>query len=239
VARAFTGWSIVNPRRGGGFRFVQALHDDREKVVLGHRLAGGGENDAEQVLDILSSHPSTARYISTKLARRFVSDNPPAALVERMAATFRRSDGDLREVMTVLLTSPEFLAPDAQAAKVKNPLEFVVSALRATGASVDDARPLVRAVQQLGMPLYQCQPPTGYRDTADTWVNTGSLINRMNVALTFASGRMPGVTLTSPPGATALLAADISDTTRRTIERATNTQQALALALGSPEFQRR
>ena len=168
--------------------------------MLGHRIkAGGGEHDGEEVLDILATHPSTARFISTKLARRFVSDTPPPALVDRAANTFRDTDGDLREVMTTILTSPEFLSPDAYRAKVKTPFEFVVSALRATGADVNDARPLVRALQQLGMPLYQCQPPTGYKDTADAWVNTGALVNRMNFALALASGRLPGVRIHGAP----------------------------------------
>ncbi len=156
-----------------------------------------------------------------------------------MAATFTKTHGDLREVMSVLLTSREFLAPEADRAKVKNPFEFVVSSLRATGAEVRNAQPVVRAIAQLGMPLYQCQPPTGYKDSAETWVNTGALVNRMNVALSLASGRMPGVKLTDPPSAEASVGAPLSETTRNTIAKATNDEQALALALGSPEFQRR
>jgi uncharacterized protein (DUF1800 family) len=187
VARAFTGWTIENPRQGVGFRFEPRLHDTGEKIVLGHRVKpGGGIEDGEQVLDILATHPSTARFISTKLVRRFVGDSPPASLVDRAASRFRDTGGDLREVMRTILTSSEFLSPDAYNAKVKTPFEFVVSALRATGADVRDARPLVRTLQQLGMPLYQCQPPTGYKDTADAWVNTGALVARMNVALTLA-----------------------------------------------------
>ena len=240
VARAFTGWTIQTPRLGGDFRFAPALHDDGEKMVLGHHIrAGGGERDGEDVLDIVSSHPATARFISMKLARRFVSDTPPDALVERMASTFRTTGGDLRAVMTVLLSSPEFLSPEAEHAKVKNPFEFAISALRATGADVQDARPLVRTLQQLGMPLYQCQPPTGYKDSADTWVNTGALVNRMNVALSLASGTLPGMSLAGSPPAEALLAGDLSEATRATIAKAQTPQQALALALGSPEFQRR
>ena len=151
VARALTGWTIQNPRMGGGYVFNPRVHDRGEKVVLGHVIkAGGGEEDGEQVLDILATHPSTARFISTKLARRFVSDTPPPALVDRMAATFQRTDGDLREVMRTLLTSPEFLSPDAYRAKVKTPFEFVVSAVRATGTEVQDATPLVRATAAAG-----------------------------------------------------------------------------------------
>ena len=193
IARAFTGWTIDKPRQGGGFRFEPRLHDDGEKMVLGHRIkAGGGMRDGEQVLDILAEHPSTARFIATKLVRRFVSDAPPPSLIDRAAARFRQTGGDLREVMRTILTSPEFLSPDAFDVKVKTPFEFVVSAERALAADViggpgeNDAMPLVRIMQQLGMPLYQCQPPTGYKDTTDAWVNTGALVARMNVALQLA-----------------------------------------------------
>jgi len=193
IARAFTGWTIDKPRQGGGFRFEPRLHDDGEKMVLGHRIkAGGGMRDGEQVLDILAEHPSTARFIATKLVRRFVSDAPPPSLIDRAAARFRQTGGDLREVMRTILTSPEFLSRDAFDVKVKTPFEFVVSAARALAADVtggpgeNDAMPLVRIMQQLGMPLYQCQPPTGYKDTTDAWVNTGALVARMNVALQLA-----------------------------------------------------
>ena len=187
VARAFTGWTIENPRLGGGFVFEPRMHDPGEKVVLGHVIkAGGGQSDGEQVLDILAAHPSTARFIATKLARRFVSDTPPPALVDRAAARFQQTGGDLREVMRTILTSPEFLSPEARNAKVKTPFEFVVSALRARATEVTNATVFVRALRQLGMPLYMCQPPTGYKDTADAWVNTGALVDRMNFALRLA-----------------------------------------------------
>ena len=230
--------------------------------MLGHVIkAGGGEDDGEQVLDILATHPSTARFISTKLARRFVSDTPPPALVDRMAATFRRTDGDLREVMRTLLTSPEFLSPDAYRAKVKTPFEFVVSAVSATGTEVQDATPLVRAMQQLGMPLYMCQPPTGYKDTADAWVNTGALVNRMNFALQLAGNNLRGrrsgrrrAGLTAgcrrscrerPSGRSGPRSSKPCSTTTSRPRRATRSrrrphaEQMLALTLGSPEFQRR
>jgi uncharacterized protein (DUF1800 family) len=187
VARAFTGWTIENPRQGGGFRFEPRIHDPGEKAVLGHRIkAGGGQSDGEEVLDILAKHPSTARFIATKLARHFVSDTPPPALVDRAAKRFRDTDGDLREVMRTILTSEEFLSADARGAKVKSPFEFVVSALRTSGTDVADATMYVRQLQQLGEPLYMCQPPTGYKDTADAWINTGALVNRMNFALRLA-----------------------------------------------------
>jgi uncharacterized protein (DUF1800 family) len=198
VARAFTGWTIDNPRQGGGYTFEARLHDPGEKTVLGHKIkAGGGERDGEQVLDILAGHPATARFITTKLVRRFVADTPPPSLVDRAAARFRETDGDLREVMRTILTSPEFFSPEAYRAKVKTPLEFVVGVARTTGAEVEDATPLVRALQQLGMPLYGCQPPTGYKDTADAWVNTGALVNRMNIALALAGNQMRGISVDS------------------------------------------
>ena len=240
VARAFTGWTIDNPRQGGGFTFNPRLHDTGQKVVLGHVIkAGGGESDGEQVLDILAKEPATARLIATKLARRFVSDTPPPALVDRAAARFQATDGDLREVTRTILTSPEFLAPESYRAKVKTPFEFVVSAARALGADVQEALPLVRQLQQLGMPLYQCQPPTGYKDTADAWVNTGALVSRMNFALTLAGNKLRGVSVASLPTADEVLVGDLSETTRATIAKASDAPQMAALTLGSPEFQRR
>jgi uncharacterized protein (DUF1800 family) len=239
VARAFTGWTIDQPRQGGSFRFEPRFHDEGEKVVLGHRIkAGGGENDGEQVLDILARHPSTAKFISTKLVRRFVSDTPPPALVDRVAARFTETDGDMREVLRTILTSPEFFAADAYRAKVKTPFEFVVSSVRATGSDINDATALVQQVRQLGEPLYFCQPPTGYADKAEAWVNTGALLNRMNFALALVTGRMRGV----EPGdgqVSAALANDMSSSTAATIAKATDPKQVAALTLGSPEFQRR
>jgi uncharacterized protein (DUF1800 family) len=252
VARALTGWTIAGPRRpdAGQFVFNPRMHDRGEKVVLGHRIkAGGGIEDGEQVLDILASHPSTATFIATALVRRFVADQPPAALVERAAGTFRRTGGDLREVMRTILTSPEFFAPEAYRAKVKTPFEFLVSALRATDADVQRPFPLERTLQQLGMPLYFCQPPTGYKDTAEAWVNSGALIGRMNFALALASNTYRGVVLSDPlpdrnqtdadTAVAVLLSDDVSEGTRATIHKATSAAQVVALALGSPEFQRR
>jgi uncharacterized protein (DUF1800 family) len=240
VARAFTGWTIDNPRLGGGFRFHPRLHDAGEKIVLGHRIkAGGGISDGEQVLDILAEHPSTARFIATGLVRRFVSDHPPASLVNRAAARFSSTHGDLREVMRTILTSPDFMSAASYRTKIKTPYEFVVSALRATAADVRDARPLVRALQQLGMPLYQCQPPTGYQDSADAWMNTGALVNRMNFAVALANNQLRGISIADPESARRLLGPELSDSTRATIAKAATPGQALALSFGAPEFQRR
>jgi uncharacterized protein (DUF1800 family) len=190
------------------------------------------------VLDILAKHPSTARFIATKLARRFVSDTPPPALVDRAAERFRDTDGNIREVVRTIVTSPEFFAAEAYRAKVKTPFEFVVSAIRATGADVVDAAPLAQAIRQLGMPLYMCQPPTGYADRADAWVNTGALLNRMNFALQLVSGRMRAVR-TGDGSVGAALGGDISEATAATIAKAAEPSQVAALTLGSPEFQRR
>jgi uncharacterized protein (DUF1800 family) len=251
VARAFTGWTIANPRQGGGFQFEPRLHDDGEKVVLGHRIkAGGGARDGEEVLDILATHPATARFIATKLARRFIADEPPAALVDRAAARFRETKGDIREVVRTIITSPEFFAPTAYRAKVKTPFEFVVSAVRATSAETVNAMPLVQALRQLGMPPYGCQPPTGYADRAEAWVNTGALLNRMNFAVALTSGRLGGARASrigqggapaAAPDAIAesVLAGDLAPSTRTTVARASTGSQAAALLLGSPEFQKR
>lgn len=207
VARAFTGWTM-QPREGSGFHFAPALHDRDAKTVLGHTLpAGRGIEDGEAVLDLLSAHPATARRVARMLATRFVSDTPPEALVERAAARFRATDGDLREVVRVIVTSPEFFASEAIGAKLKTPLEFVASALRATGADVRSAHPLTRVLRDLGMPLYLCQPPTGYDDTAATWAASGALVSRVNFAADLGAGRVPGLRL--PAALTADTAATI------------------------------
>jgi uncharacterized protein (DUF1800 family) len=248
IARAFTGWTIANPRRGGGFHFEARMHDNGEKVVLGHRIAaGGGRRDAEQVLDILAAHPSTARFIATKLARRFVADDPPASLVDRAAMRFGQTGGDIREVVRTIVTSPEFFAPAAYRAKVKTPFEFVASAVRAASIDVPSGMPLVQAMRDLGMPPYQCQPPTGYADRADAWVNAGALLNRMNFAVALTSGRLRGAGRLGTDDSTAsrgeiidqVLAGDLSTSTRTIVAKATEPRQAIALLLGSPEFQRR
>jgi uncharacterized protein (DUF1800 family) len=244
VARAFSGWTLTQPRQGGGFVFEPRMHDNGEKVVLGlHMKSGGGKKDGEQVLDLLAKHPSTAKFVATKLARRFVADDPPKALVDRAAATFLKTDGDIREVVRTIITSPEFFAPSAYRAKVKTPLDFVASAVRASGADAVNGMPLVQALRDLGMPVYGCQPPTGYSDRAEAWVNTGALLNRMNFSVALASGRLRGIP--SPAGIdqnaiiSGALAGDLSEPTRATVAKATTTPQAIALVLGSPEFQRK
>jgi uncharacterized protein (DUF1800 family) len=192
LARILTGWTIEGPRQGGGFLFRPAMHDSGTKTFLGTRFDGSGRDEGERALDLLARHRSTARHISYKLAQRFVADDPPTALVDRAARTFTDSGGNLREVVRTIITSPEFLSPEVYRAKVKTPLEFVVSSVRATGATMNSALPLVAAMRNLGMPLYGSQPPTGYSATSDAWVNTGALLNRMNFAVSLVEGsRMP------------------------------------------------
>ncbi len=197
VARVFTGWTLKEPRRGGDFEFDDRKHEPGTKRVLGHNIKQHGEKEGEQVLEILAHHPSTARFISTKLAQRFVSDDPPPALIDRMAKTFLKKDGDIREVLRTMFNSPEFWSPEVYRARVKTPLEFVASAVRATGADVSNPMPLVQTLNRMGMPLYGAQPPTGYKTSAETWVNSSALLNRMNFALALAAGKLPGVTLPS------------------------------------------
>ncbi|MGI9079071.1 MAG: DUF1800 domain-containing protein [Gemmatimonadaceae bacterium] len=198
VARALTGWTLENPRQGGGFVFRSFMHDAGEKKILGVTLkANRGIEDGEQVLDIVARHPSTARHIATKLARRFVSDSPSPALIDRAAATFTRTDGDIREVVRTILTSPEFFSRPAYRSKVKSPFELVVSALRAIGAEPDSTPRTALIVARLGQPLWLHQAPNGYPETGESWINTGAILNRINFGLALAGGRIPGASLTN------------------------------------------
>jgi uncharacterized protein (DUF1800 family) len=192
VARIFTGWTLKQPRVGGGYMFEERTHEPGDKMVLGHRIKSNGEREGVAVLRLLAHHPSTAKFICTKLATRFVSDDPPPDLVSRMSQTFLKKDGDIREVLKTMFNSPEFWASDAYRAKVKTPLEFVVSSLRASGADVSEVLPIARQLQNMGMPLYGMQPPTGYSMKADAWVNSSALLGRMNFALTLAAGKLRG-----------------------------------------------
>jgi uncharacterized protein (DUF1800 family) len=193
VAKVFTGWTIEKPYEGLGFKYEPRMHEPGPKFVLGHRIKPKGEDEGREVLHMLATSPQTAHFISLKLAQRFVSDDPPPALVERMAKAFQKSKGDIRDVLTTLFHSPEFWTDGTYRAKVKTPLEFVASAVRATGADVDDAFPLTRQIANLGMPLYSAQPPTGYSMKADVWVSSSALLGRMNFALGMTSGKIRGV----------------------------------------------
>lgn len=193
VAKVFTGWTIEKPNDGGSFQFEPRRHEPGPKFVLGHHIKPKGEGEGREVLHMLATSPQTAHFISLKLAQRFVSDDPPPALVDRMAKTFEKKKGDIREVLSTMFHSPEFWAADTYRAKMKTPLEFVASAVRATGADVQDPMPLARQLNNMGMPLYGAQPPTGYSMKAETWVNSSALLNRMNFALNLTSGKMRGV----------------------------------------------
>ena len=234
VAKVFTGWTIEKPFEGLGFKYEPRMHEPGPKFVLGHHIKDKGEDEGKEVLHMLATSPQTAHFISLKLAQRFVTDDPPPALVDRMAKTFAKSKGDIREVLTTLFHSPEFWADGTYRAKVKTPLEFVASAARATGANVDDAFPLARQIANLGMPLYSAQPPTGYSMQADTWVSSSALLGRMNFALGMTSGKIRGVKVDAiqlaggpPPPADAtmalsaleakLLAGDVSKQTHDSI----------------------
>jgi uncharacterized protein (DUF1800 family) len=235
VARVLTGWTIDQPQKGGGFKFEERMHEPGTKIVLGHKIKQHGEKEGMEVLRLLAHHPSTAHFICTKLAMRFVSDDPPPALVDRMAQTFLKKKGEIREVLQTMFTSPEFWSDDVYRAKMKTPLEFVVSAVRATGADVTDAMPLARQLNTLGMPLYGMQPPTGYSMKSEAWVNSSALLGRMNFSVALMAGRIKGIQVdadrlaNAPPGTPAdsaralaslegsLLAGDISKQTHEAI----------------------
>ncbi|HEV8675132.1 MAG TPA: DUF1800 domain-containing protein [Methylomirabilota bacterium] len=275
VARAFTGWTIDHPRpghprSGGGYLFDARAHDRDAKTILGVRFpAGGGREEGERVLDIVARHPATARFIATKLARRFVADAPPPAVIERAAAVFQETDGDLRAVVGSIVRSPEFFGEAAYRAKVKTPLEFTASALRAVGADTDAGLAVQRTLLLMGQPLYGAQPPTGYADRAEAWASPGGLLARLNFAQALVASRLAGTAVAVGPlageggaGAVAdrllerLLGGEVSDETRTVLREALAQPAVLratlddpvaapdvakiaALVLGCPEFQRR
>ena len=253
VARCFTGWTILDPRRGGGFFYNDNLHDKGEKIVLGHVIpAGGGMDDGEKVLDILTQHPSTAHFISKELAQRFVADDPPESLVNAMAQTFLATDGDMREVMKTMLKSREFWSEGAYRAKVKTPFEMVASSVRALDARVTDAWALANQVGNLGEPLYRKLEPTGYSNLNSEWINSSALLGRMNFALQLAQNRVAGVKVDAArfgnaPIAVAkmLLYRNATPQTEKAIEKALADQKqktpalVAGLVIGSPDFQRR
>jgi uncharacterized protein (DUF1800 family) len=214
VARCFTGWSINRPQLGGGFKFNDKAHDSGEKVVLGAKIHAGGIEDGEKVLDMLARHPSTARFVSRKLAMRFVADDPPASLVDRMAQTFLKTDGDLRAVMKTMLESKEFWSVGAFRTKMKSPLELVASAVRAGNGDVDYARSLADLVAQMGEPLYRKLEPTGYSNSSQDWLNSAGLLARMNFSVALVNNKVPGVKVDS-------------------------SQSSQGVTLGSPDFQKK
>ncbi len=266
VARCFTGWTIRAPRAGGEFFFNPNVHDNDEKVVLGKKIpAGGGKKDGEMIIHMLATHPSTAKFISTKLARKFVSDNPPQSLITRMAQTFQKTEGNIREVLRAMFNSPEFFAPENYRAKIKSPFEMTVSAVRVIGADTNGNPAFHRWLAQMGEGLFLAQPPTGYPDTSEHWVNAGALLERMNFALALSANRIPGtnVNLSSlVPGvdtmqpsmavdryARLLLHGELSPQTRATVNEQLiakvngnkseiEVAKIVGLILGSPDFQK-
>jgi uncharacterized protein (DUF1800 family) len=216
VARAFTGWSINRPQMSGEFMFRPRIHDAGEKIVLGQKINAGGMHEGEEVIEILAKHPSTARFISTKLVRRFVSDDPPPSLVKQVSDVFQKTDGDIREMMRAIVTSSEFDSPKAVGAKTKTPFEYVASAIRSLNGETDGGRQVSQAIARMGQALYQCQPPTGYPDQGDHWMSSGAVLERLNFAVALASNKIPGT------------AVQFDDSVKSVVAR-----------LGSPEFQKR
>ncbi|HBB89564.1 MAG TPA: hypothetical protein DC047_18315 [Blastocatellia bacterium] len=273
VARCFTGWTIFAPRGGaaaaqamangpradmlrenaGRFFFNPRVHDDGEKIVLGHKIrAGGGAKDGLEVLDILAHSPATAQFIATKLVRHFVSDVPPPQLVDRVAATFLKSNGDIRETLRAIFSSPEFNAPEAYRAKVKRPFELAISAIRTLGGETNGGPGVHQWIARMGEPLYGFQTPNGYSDAAESWVNTGGLLERLNFGLSLASNRIPGTRVdlkrfldgNSSDAAdkskmmerflSLIVAGDMSAKTRATLLKQINDQTALVVPAALP-----
>jgi uncharacterized protein (DUF1800 family) len=247
VARCFTGWTVRKPA-DPQFDFVEFMHDEGAKTVLGHKiLANGGEKDGLQVIDILTRQPATARFISKQLAQRFVADQPPQALVERMAQTFLKTDGDLRAVLQTMFASPEFFSEGAWQAKIKSPFEMVVSAVRATGVDVRDTAGLNQRMTDLGEPLYGKVEPNGYPLTGDAWLGTADLLGRLRLATAIVSDGVPGVKVNpaqwdDKDNATIsreLLGRDAAPDTLGAITPGMPPKSVAALIIGSPEFNRR
>lgn len=245
VARCFTGWTIQQPRGQGVFRFEPRIHDNGEKLVLGQRIpSGGGMDDGLRVIEILANHPATARFIAAKLARRFIADEPPPAIVDKAAEAFRKSDGDIPTVLRAIIGTPEFFAREVYQAKVKTPFEFVTSALRVTDSETQVTHQLLRYLGRMGEPLFLAQAPTGYPDVASSWISADMLLTRMNFASDLVSNRLPGTKvpgeiLKNRDGLIRRIAPDsISPATQAVLAEA-ESSQAIALLLAAPEFQRR
>src|SRR6266571_4040019 len=261
VARIFTGWSIKRPRQGGDFEFHEWAHDEGEKQVLGVRFqAGHGMDEGIRLLKLLANQPATMHHVSHQLCQRFVNDDPPDGCVDDAVAAWKRTEGDIREVLRAIFTSPEFWAAPNVRAKIKTPLEFVVSAARALSADPDTTPRLAQVVARLGEPLYLHVAPDGYPEREEAWVNSGALLDRMNAAVALAAGRLPGVAVSIdsivPASAdparliaavdAQLLGGTMSENTKAVIRRQISDISdplqacalAIGLAIGGPEFQR-
>ncbi len=209
VARCFSGWTIQKPNEEGLFLYRPGLHDNGEKIVLGHKIpSGGGLADGERVLDILAKQPATAHFIATKLARRFVSDDPPPALIDRAAAVFLKTDGSIRETLRAIVTSPEFFSAPTYRAKMRSPFEYVAAAMRALNAETDGDRPVLDAIGRMGQPVFGRITPDGYADRADQWLSSGAMVARFNFASALATNRIKGTTIDVPK---LLSGADLGD----------------------------
>ena len=196
VARCFSGWTIQKPNEEGLFLYRPGLHDNGEKIVLGHKIpAGGGIADGERVLDILATNPATAHFITTKLARRFISDDPPPPVIDRAAAVFLKTDGSIRETLRAIVTAPEFFSPATYRAKVRSPFEYVAAAMRALNAETDGDRPVLDAIGRMGQPVFGRITPDGYADRADQWLSSGAMVARFNFANALATNRIKGTTI--------------------------------------------
>ena len=260
VARIFTGWSIERPQQGGDFEFHDWAHDRGEKLVLGVWFEGGHDMDEGiRLLKLLANHPATMHHLSRKLCQRFVNDDPPDGCVDDAVAAWKRSNGDMREVLRAIFHGPDFWAAANVRAKVKTPLEFVVSAARAVAAEPDTSPRLAQVVARLGEPLFLHVAPDGYPEREAAWVNSGALLDRMNAAVALASGKLPGVTVLLdsivPVGDAdqligavneKILGGTMSENTKQVLRRElagiSDLSQARALAvgltIGGPEFQR-
>jgi uncharacterized protein (DUF1800 family) len=264
TARVFTGWAVAGLSSDSApqpvqFKFKPWHHDANEKTILGRTFAPDGEREGEEVLAMLSRRPETAKRIAFKLCQRFVADEPPTALVAKVADRFLSSDGDIRETLLAIFQAPEFLSPEHYRVKVKTPLEFVASALRALDARPTDWRATVRALETMGQPLYRCEAPTGYPQTAKAWVSSSSLLGRTNYAArlfgTSGKGELPfglepfekgaqtgGGAVVLDNAFRVLLNGEVSESTRRALavkREGSDTRKLAALVLASPDFQRR
>jgi uncharacterized protein (DUF1800 family) len=198
LAKILTGWTIDHPEYGGGPQFDPNKHEPGSKMWFGQKIKEDGFEEGKSALTWLAAQPQTAHFISYKLAQRFVADDPPPALVNRMAQTFLTSDGDIKEVLRAMELSPEFWSRKYYRTKVKTPLEFVASAFRATGTNPTNPGAIVNTLKTMGEPLYQMQPPTGYPMTADHWMNSAAIVDRLNFSLALTGGKLGGIPFDAP-----------------------------------------